>query len=255
MKRLALRRRYYMTVAALAALFLPGSAFAQNPGGFALGDLVPAPDQPQDLAVALKILLGLTVLSLAPALLIMLTSFTRIVIVFSFLRSALGTQQAPPNTVIIGLALFLTFFVMHPVWEQVDQQALKPYLAGEMHYDEALEKAAVPVREFLLRQTREKDIGLFIGLAKIPRPASPDDIPMRVLIPGFIISELRAAFQIGFVLFIPFIVIDLLVASVLMSMGMMMLPPIMISLPIKILLFVMVDGWHLVTQSVVLSFA
>lgn len=220
-----------------------------------LQSLVPSPDHPQELASALKLLVGLSVLSLAPALLIMLTSFTRIIIILSFLRSALGTQQTPPNAILIGLALFLTFFVMSPVYEQVNDRALKPYLSGEMKYKQALDRAAAPVREFLFRQTRDKDLGLFITLSKSARPATRDDIPMRALVPAFIISELRTAFQIGFVLFIPFVVLDLIVSSVLMSMGMMMLPPVMISLPIKILLFVMVDGWHLITRSVVLSFS
>lgn len=232
------------------ALALP--AAAQQHG--TLDSLVPSPDQPQELAAALKLLIGLSVLSLAPALLIMLTSFTRIIIILSFLRSALGTQQTPPNAILIGLALFLTFFIMYPTYDQVNQQALKPYLSGHMKYEAAVDRAAKPVREFLFRQTREKDLGLFITLAKAPRPQTRDDVPMRALVPAFIISELRAAFQIGFVLFIPFVVLDLVVSSVLMSMGMMMLPPVMISLPIKILLFVMVDGWHLITKSVVLSF-
>lgn len=224
-------------------------------GQLSLNGLVPSPDQPKELAAALKLLLGLSVLSLAPALLIMVTCFTRIIIIFSFLRSALGTQQTPPNAVLIGLALFLTFFIMFPVWQQVDQKALQPYLAGNMRYDVAIERASVPLRDFLLRQTREKDLALFVTLARVPRPQSPTDLPMRVLIPAFIISELRAGFQIGFVLFIPFVVVDLIISSVLMSMGMMMLPPVMISLPVKILLFVMVDGWHLMTKSIVLSFS
>ncbi|MEN6644120.1 MAG: flagellar type III secretion system pore protein FliP [Armatimonadia bacterium] len=234
------------------ALVLGTAAYAAPPA--TLQSLIPSPDHPQELASALKLLIGLSVLSLAPALLIMLTSFTRIIIILSFLRSALGTQQTPPNAILIGLALFLTFFVMSPVYEQVNERALKPYLAGDMKYAQALDRAAVPVRDFLFRQTREKDLGLFITLSKSARPATRDDIPMRALVPAFIISELRTAFQIGFVLFIPFVVLDLIVSSVLMSMGMMMLPPVMISLPIKILLFVMVDGWHLITRSVVLSF-
>jgi flagellar biosynthesis protein FliP len=238
----------------LLAVLSCAVAQAQSVGKLSLNSFVPTPDQPKELAAALKLLIGMSVLSLAPALLIMLTSFTRIIIIFSFLRSALGTQQTPPNAILIGLALFLTFFVMFPVWQQIDQKALKPYLAGQMKYDVALERASVPLREFLVRQTREKDLGLFVTLARTARPRTEADIPMRVLVPAFIISELRSGFQIGFVLFIPFVVVDLIVASVLMSMGMMMLPPVMISLPIKILLFVMVDGWHLITKSVVLSF-
>lgn len=227
---------------------------AQGVGKLSIGALMPATDQPQEVASALKLLLGLSILSLAPALLIMMTSFTRIIIIFSFLRSALGTQQTPPNSVLIGLALFLTFFIMYPVFQQVDQQALRPYLSGALKYDVAVERAAVPVRGFLLKQTRDKDLGLFITLSQSPHPQTPSDISFRALVPAFIISELRAGFQIGFVLFIPFVVLDLVVSSVLMSLGMMMLPPVMISLPLKVLLFVMVDGWHLIVKSVVLSF-
>jgi flagellar biosynthetic protein FliP len=245
-------RRALFTI--LAVVTLASVAHAQSVGKLGLTSLVPSPDHPQELAAALKLLLGLSVLSLAPALLIMLTSFTRIIIVFSFLRTALGTQQTPPNAILVGLALFLTFSIMYPTGQQIDQQALQPYLSGKLRYDLAVDKAVVPLRQFLLRQTREKDLGLFVTLSRVPRPRTEADIPMRVLIPAFIISELRSGFQIGFVLFIPFVVIDLIVSSVLMSMGMMMLPPVMISLPIKILLFVMVDGWHLITKSIVLSF-
>lgn len=219
-----------------------------------LGALLPSPEQPKEFAAALKLLLGLAVLSLAPALLIMLTCFTRIIIILSFLRSALGTQQTPPNAVLVGLALFLTFFVMHPVWQQIDGQALKPYMAGTIRYEEAVTRAATPLHGFLLKQTREKDLGLFLTLSRSPRPQTPAAVPFRALVPAYIISELRAAFQIGFVLFIPFVVLDLIVSSVLMSLGMMMLPPVMVSLPLKVLLFVMVDGWHLITQSIVTSF-
>lgn len=231
------------------------AALAQGPGQLTFSGLLPDPNQPRELAAALQIVIGLAVLSLAPGLLIMLTCFTRIIIILSFLRSALGTQQTPPNAVLIGLALFLTFFVMNPVWEEVNREALQPYLSGKLAYPQALERGSQPVHAFLLRQTREKDLALFIGLARIARPQSPAEVPMRVLVPAFIISELRTAFQIGFVLFIPFVVLDLVVGSVLMSLGMMMLPPVMVSLPLKILLFVMVDGWHLVTRSVIMSFA
>jgi flagellar biosynthesis protein FliP len=235
----------------LTLLALP--ALAQPVPG-SVGALLPSPDKPQDLAVALKLLLGLSVLSLAPALLIMLTCFTRIIIILSFLRSALGTQQTPPNAVLVGLALFLTMFIMYPVWQQTDQQAVKPYLAGTMKYDQAVAKGAVPLRTFLLKQTRDKDLGLFVTLSRSPRPRKPEEVSFRALIPAYIISELRAGFQIGFVLFIPFVVLDLIVSSVLMSLGMMMLPPVMVSLPLKVMLFVMVDGWHLITKSIVLSF-
>jgi flagellar biosynthesis protein FliP len=209
---------------------------------------------PQDLAITVQIILLLTLLSLAPALLILLTSFTRIVIVLSLLRHALSTQQIPPNQVIIGLSLFLTFFIMTPVLDRVNQDAVKPYMAKEITQQEALEHAMVPVREFMFKQTREKDIALFMRAAKLPKPANEAAVPSRVLIPAFVISELRTAFEMGFMLFIPFLIIDMVVASVLMSMGMMMLPPIMISLPFKILLFVLVDGWNLLVQSLIMSF-
>ncbi len=212
-------------------------------------------DQPEQIVLTLRILLGLAVLSLAPALLMTLTSFTRIIIILSFLRSALGTQQTPPNAVLVGLALFLTFFIMHPVLESINHDAVQPYLQGDLGYRAALERGAQPLRRFMLKQTREKDLALFYEISGLPRPGLPDDVPFRILMPAFVISELKSAFQIGFVLFVPFLVIDLVVAGALMSMGMLMVPPVMISLPVKILLFVMVDGWHLVTRSVVLSFA
>lgn len=212
-------------------------------------------DQPDQIVLTLRILLGMTILSLAPALLMTLTSFTRIIIVLGFLRSALGTQQTPPNAVLVAFALFLTFFVMHPVFDQINREGVQPYLAGELGYEEALDAASQPLRQFMLRQTREKDLALFVEMGDIAPPASSDDLPFYVLIPAFIISELKSAFQMGFVLFVPFLVIDLVTASTLMSMGMMMVPPVMISLPVKILLLVMVDGWHLITRSIVLSFS
>jgi len=207
-----------------------------------------------DIAVTLQIILLLTILSLAPALLIMLTSFTRIVVVLSFLRHAVGTQQMPPNQLLVGLALFLTLFIMMPVGQQAYQEGIHPFLNDEITRDEALERTAAPIRLFMLRQTREEDLSLFVHLSETPVPENADDIPTQVLIPSFIISELRMAFQIGFLLFVPFLIIDMVVASILMSMGMMMLPPIMVSLPFKILLFVLVDGWHLLVRSLVLSF-
>ncbi|AVX31176.1 flagellar type III secretion system pore protein FliP [Carboxydocella sp. ULO1] len=207
-----------------------------------------------DLSSSLQILLVLTILSLAPALLILMTSFTRIVVVLGFLRQALATQQMPPNQVIIGLALFLTFFTMAPTFNQVNKNALQPYFAGKITQQEALTKAIDPIREFMLKQTREKDLALFIRLHKLEKPRTYRDIPTYVIIPAFVISELKTAFEMGFLLFIPFIVIDMIVASALMSMGMMMLPPMMISLPFKLLLFVLVDGWDLVVQSLILSF-
>ena len=210
--------------------------------------------KPGDMAVVLQIFFLMTILSLAPGLLIMTTSFTRIVVVLSFLRTAMGTQQAPSNQIVIGLSLFLTFFVMSPVWQQVNTQALQPYKAQSISQEQALEKGVAPIRKFMFSQTREKDLALFLSLSKLPRPKNADDIPILTLIPAFIISELRTSFQIGFLIYIPFLVVDMVVASVLMSMGMMMLPPVMISLPFKILLFVLVDGWGLVIGSLVKSF-
>jgi flagellar biosynthetic protein FliP len=211
--------------------------------------------QPGDVSTILQIFFLMTVLSLAPGLLIMTTSFTRTVVVLSFLRTAMGTQQAPSNQIILGLSMFLTFFIMAPVWQQINTQALQPYKAGAITQEVAFKKAVAPVRKFMFSQVREKDLALFLSLSKMPRPANADDIPTMTLIPAFMISELRTAFQIGFLIYIPFLVVDMVVASVLMSMGMMMLPPAMISLPFKILLFVLVDGWGLVIGSLMKSFA
>ena len=211
-------------------------------------------NNPKDMAASLQIVFLLTVLSLAPSILVMMTAFTRTIVVLSFLRSALATQQTPPNQVLIGLALFLTFFIMAPTWNQVNRDALQPYLQAKITQEQAYDKAITPVRDFMFKQTREQDLGLFIKLSNLKRPKTYDDVPTYVLIPSFVISELKTAFQIGFILFIPFIVIDMIVASSLLSMGMMMLPPMMISLPLKILLFVMVDGWHLLIRSLVMSY-
>lgn len=209
---------------------------------------------PEQVSSSIQILLILTVLSLAPALLIMLTSFTRIIIVLSFTRSALGSPQVPPNTVLIGLALFLTFFTMSPVLQRVNDTALQPYVKHQISFDQATQNAAGPLKTFMLKQTRPKDIGLFVSLSRGPRPQTERDLSMHVLIPAFLISELKTAFTIGFVVFIPFLVIDMVVSVTLMSMGMMMLPPVLISLPFKILLFVLVDGWHLLARSLAMSF-
>ncbi len=207
-----------------------------------------------DAAVSLQLIFLLTILSLAPSILIMMTSFTRIVVVLSFLRTAIGTQQMPPNQLLIGLSLFLTFFIMAPAWERVNNEAIQPLIADQISYQQALDRGMVPIREFMLKQTRQKDMALFVGMAKIKQPRNATEIPNTVLIPSFIISELRTAFQIGFILFIPFLVIDLVVSSILLSMGMMMLPPVTVSLPFKLLLFVLVDGWNLVVHSLVKSF-
>ena len=210
--------------------------------------------EPQSVGVALQILLLMTVLSLAPAFIIMVTSFTRIMVVFSLLRHALATQQIPPNQILIGLALFLTFFVMAPTWEQIRKEALQPYLEGRITQEEAWQNGIEPLQKFMLRQTRRNDLALFVNLSQMEQPATPEDVPIHILIPAFIISELKTAFQIGFVLYIPFLVIDIVISCIIMSMGMFMLPPVMISFPFKILLFVLVDGWNLVVQSMVSSF-
>ncbi len=209
---------------------------------------------PHDLAVTLQIMALLTILSLAPAILIMTTAFIRIVVVLSFLRNALAVQNTPPNQVLIGLAMFLTFYIMAPYWSQANTNGIQPYLSGQISQQEAVQKVAAPLREFMFKQTRESDLALFVNLSKAPRPQTQADVSTFTLIPAFIISELKTAFQIGFMIYIPFIVIDMIVASTLMSMGMMMLPPVMISLPFKILLFVMVDGWHLLINSLIVSF-
>ena len=206
------------------------------------------------LTTPMQILLLLTILSVVPAILISVTSFTRLIIVSHFLRQALGTQTMPPNQVLIGLSLFLTYFIMQPVVDQVNRDALQPMLDGRMTEMQALDQACVPLRQFMMRYTREKDLALFLNIAKRPKPRNAQDLPMSIVIPSFMISELKTAFQIGFVLFIPFLVIDMVVASVLLSMGMMQLPPVIISTPFKILLFVMVDGWNLVVGSLVRSF-
>jgi len=209
---------------------------------------------PGDISVLLQIVLLLTVLSLAPAILMLMTSFTRLVVVFAFLRSALGTQQTPSNQIIAGLALFLTFFIMMPVWQKVNSSALQPYLNEEISQEVALKEAINPIRQFMFKQTREKDLALLVKMAGRKKPNNRTDIPTSVLIPAFVISELKTAFIIGFVLYVPFLIIDMVVASVLLSMGMMMLPPILISLPFKLMLFVLVDGWHLIVGSMVKSF-
>ncbi|MDQ6993374.1 MAG: flagellar type III secretion system pore protein FliP [Mariprofundus sp.] len=211
-------------------------------------------DDPDAWFNGMKILALLTILTLAPSILVMMTSFTRILIVFSFLRQALGTQQAPSNQILIGLSLFLTMFIMMPVWQKIDANALTPYINEEINQSVAFERGLAPLRDFMLKQTREDDLILFLNAARLDKPAKAADTPMHVLIPSFVISEIRTAFEIGFLIYIPFVVLDLVVASVLMSMGMMMLPPVMISLPLKIILFVLVDGWHLITANLLASF-
>lgn len=209
---------------------------------------------PTNISTSVRLILLLTVFSLAPGILILMTSFTRIVIVLSFVRTSLATQQMPPNQVLIGLALFLSFFVMAPTFQEVYTEALDPLFAEEMTLDEAYENASVPMKEFMSKHTRQKDLALFLNYSEAEPPETIQDIPLTTLIPAFAISELKTAFQMGFMIFIPFLVIDMAVASILMSMGMMMLPPVMISLPFKILLFVLVDGWYLVTHSLLTGF-
>lgn len=238
------------------AILLPLNSQAADPGFatpyFSVG--INNAEQPAMPTVTLQIFLLMTVLTIAPSIMIMVTSFTRIVIVLSLLRRALGTMQMPPNQVMIGLALFLTFFIMTPVWQQINQRALKPYLDKEISHQEALQKAVSPLREFMFKQTRKKDLALFVDIAKLKRPNNAGDIPTTVLIPSFIISEVKTAFQIGLLLYVPFLIIDMVVASVLLSMGMMMLPPIMVSLPFKLMLFVLADGWYLMVGSLVKGF-
>lgn len=209
---------------------------------------------PKDIAVTLQIIALLTILSLAPAILITMTSFTRVIVILNFLRQATGTQTMPPSQLIIGLSLFLTFFIMSPVLSRINERALQPYLKEQLSQKDAIKEATEPIKKFMFAQTRQKDIALFVKLAKINKPQNASQIPLHVLVPAFIISELRIAFQIGFILYLPFLMIDMIVASVLMSMGMLMLPPIMISMPFKILLFVLVDGWYLVVESIVAGF-
>lgn len=211
--------------------------------------------KPKEIASTLKIVLFLTALSLLPGLLLTMTSFTRIIIVLSFVRKALSFQTLPPNQILIGISLFLTFFVMAPVWKQVNSEALQPYLKEEITQNEAFIRGLVPFQKFMLKQTREKDIALFMNIAKMEKPKSVKDVPMHIVIPAFITSELKTSFQMGFLLFLPFLVIDMVVACVLTAMGMVMLPPAMISMPFKLILFVLVDGWQLIIQSLVSSLA
>ena len=259
-------RRLPWILAVLAAAFVvlaaAAPAFAQAiPGPTA--PTIPIPrinigitpaTKPSDVALSLQILLLLTVLTLAPTLLVLTTSFTRIVVVLSFVRTALGTQSNPPNQVLVGLAMFLTFFTMAPVISDINKNALQPYLGQKISQAVAIDRAQKPLRAFMFRQTREKDIAVFYSMTKEPRPAKQADVPTYLLIPAVTISELKTAFEIGFAIYIPFIVIDMVVASVLLSMGMMMIPPVLISLPFKILIFLLVDGWNLTVQAIFASF-
>jgi len=211
-------------------------------------------NNPQQVVGALQVLLLLTVLTLAPTLLVMMTSFTRIIVVLSFVRTAMGTQQTPPNQVLVGLALLLTFFVMNPVIHQINNNAVQPYLQKKISQQVALDRAAQPLRAFMFKQTREKDIQLFYSISKEPRPTAQKDVPTYLLVPAFVLSELKTAFEIGFAIYIPFIIVDMVTAAILLSMGMMMIPPIIISLPFKVLIFILVDGWDLVVSALFQSF-
>jgi flagellar biosynthetic protein FliP len=244
------------TAMTIMALFRT-DAYAETTFPFKFGFSVEPATTPQEVSSSIQLLLILTVLSLAPAIIIMMTSFTRIIIVLSFLRNALGTQQMPPNQVLIGLALFLSLFIMTPVINDINTQAYEPFNKGEITQEQALDNAADALKGFMLKQfgDDEKELAFFVSLARIETPVSnPMDLPMTVVIPAFIVNELTIAFQIGFMIYIPFLIIDMVVSSTLMSMGMMMLPPIMISLPFKILLFILVDGWNLITKTLVSSF-
>ena len=251
--RLFRHKRTILIIVLVVCVLLPAiSANAQGLPKITLG--LDQTENPEDISTTLQILLLMTVLTLAPAILILMTSFTRIIVVFFFVRQALGTNQMPPNQLLIGLALFLTFFIMGPTLQQMNEEALQPYMSQEITQQEAFQEAMEPLRGFMAEQTREEDLGLFMKISDMSKPENFSEVPNSVLIPSFVISELRTAFQIGFVLYIPFLVIDMVVAGVLMSMGMMMLPPVMISLPFKILLFILVDGWNLLVGSVVQGF-
>lgn len=239
-------------VAGQSAVADPATGSTQTPGFNPFPQVTLGGEENYELPI--QLLLLLTVLSLAPAIIILMTSFTRLAVVFSILRTALGTHQSPPTQVIIGLSLFLTLFIMKPVFDRINQDALQPYIGGAIEQKEALDLASRPIKGFMLAQTREKDLMLFMDMSGSPTYAQAEEVPLSVLVPAFVISELRIAFQIGFMIFLPFLIVDLIVASVLMSMGMMMLPPVMISLPVKLLLFVLTDGWYLIVESVVTGY-
>ncbi|MFP4465488.1 MAG: flagellar type III secretion system pore protein FliP [Candidatus Goldiibacteriota bacterium] len=248
------KKRFFIA-AGIIGLFAAGAPLYAAPVDVpSIGITVDPAKSPKDVAATIQIILLLTILTLAPAILMLMTSFTRIVIVLSFLRQALGSQQIPANQIIIGLALFMTFFLMRPVGTDIYENAWEPYMEEEITLQEAMDESLRPIRKFMFKQTREKDLALFIFLSKNERPKNRDDVPTAVLIPAFVISELKTAFIVGFLIYIPFLIIDMVVASTLMSMGMLMLPPVMISLPFKILLFVLVDGWHLISRALIVSF-
>lgn len=230
------------------ALAAPGISISDE------GITINSTDDPEEISTSIKLLLILTILTLLPSILIMMTSFTRIVIIFSFLRNSMGTQQIPPNQVVIGLSLFLSFFIMSPVINDINNEALQPFTENRISIEQATENAEDIIKTFMLKNTRDKDLALFAGIADVEAPEELTDLPLTVVTPAFMISELNTAFRMGFMLYIPFLVIDMVVASTLMAMGMMMLPPVMISIPFKILLFIMVDGWNLLTETIIKSF-
>jgi len=248
---------YFPVLVLLAGILLCRAGNAWSAVTFPIPSLelnVTTATEPEEVAVVLEIIALLTIIALAPAILILMTPFTRLVVVFHFLRQAIGTQTSPPNQVIVGLALFMTFFIIKPVAIDIYNKALNPYLEREIAYDVAFEEAQKPIRKFLLLNTREADIALFVKEADMKKPETREDLSLLVLIPAYVISELKTAFIVGFILYIPFLVIDMVVASVLLAMGMMMLPPVMISLPFKLMLFVLVDGWHMICGSLLKSF-
>ncbi|EDS77840.1 flagellar biosynthetic protein FliP [Clostridium botulinum C str. Eklund] len=254
------KKKFSIVILVMFALVVLGTTKA-----YAAPNTIPIPkinvsvdqaNSPKDYVDNIKLLVMLTVISLLPSFLVMMTSFTRIIVVLGFMRSALGTQQAPPNQILVGIALFLTIFIMAPTYKTINKEAIKPFLENKITQTEALNNASKPMREFMLKQTRDKDLELFLDISKTDKTKiTKENVPMYVVIPSFIISELKTAFKIGFLLFIPFLIIDIVVASVLMSMGMFMLPPVMISLPFKLLLFVMVDGWYLLVKSLVMGYS
>lgn len=246
--------RPWTLIAVLAVSLAVGTAMPAHAETIPLPALVKPAAGPQEGLQTIQILLMLTVLSVAPAILMLTTAFTRIVVVLGFLRTAIGSQQLPPNQVLVGLALFLTFAIMSPTFTKINDTALQPYMRGELEQAKAIETAAAPLKAFMLRQTREQDLGLMLEITQSPAPQGPENVAFLTVVPAFAISELKTAFTMGFMLFLPFVIIDFIIASTMMSMGMMMVPPTLISLPFKILLFVLVDGWHLVVKSLFDSF-
>ncbi len=254
-----MNKKFFYSILLLSLIIAGGAAYAQDVGGVRM----PIPKvtfdireatTPKDVALSLQVLFLLTILTLAPSIMIMMTAFTRVVIVLDFVKRALSLQQMPPNQVIVGLSIFLTIFIMAPTFIEINDSALQPYMKGKITNEDFFEKGMKPLRTFMFKQTREKDIGLFVKLAKLERPKNREEVPSYCLIPAFMISELKRAFEIGVFIFLPFIVIDMIIASALMAMGMIMLPPVMISLPFKIILFILVDGWNLICYELVRSF-